>query len=213
MASGSLYRRIGGTAAFSAVAAAMVLAQGGSAVAAPASITATKAPATAVSPASHVAGHAVGGSAAHLGGKVAHVTFTPKTKPGQAKPNTSFGCTVAYPYVVDTFMTGEITWTATVTCNINLRMQGTTVFFSWGSANGYAWGNSYDNFSTQNTSSGEVWGMFSGEWAVNDNVLLFAPTGYTTAPGAGCAWNDDAHTQVMCSETTGPFDATPPPVF
>ena len=40
---------------------------------------------------------------------------------------------------------------------------------------------------------------------MNNNVLFFSPAGYTSTPGAGCAYFDQAQTQIKCTETTGPF--------
>ncbi|HEV2343129.1 MAG TPA: hypothetical protein VGS97_03480 [Actinocrinis sp.] len=174
------------------------------------SVTATQSVTTA-RPAATVVSGSARASVTHQGSNTAAagtVLFTPKHRPGVVTPNTPYSCTVSYPYVTDTFSNGEISWTATVSCNIVLRMQGTTVLFQWGSSNAYAFGNSYDNYSSSNTSSGAVYGIFSGTWGVNDNVLLFSPPGYNSTPGAGCYYyNPPANTEIKCTETTGPFTA------
>jgi hypothetical protein len=133
------------------------------------------------------------------------VRFTPIARPGQVTPNTAFTCGVSYPFVNDNFSNGEISWSASVSCNIVLRMQGTTVLFRWGSSSAYAFGSSYDNYSSFNSSSGAVYGIFSGTWGVNNNVLLFIPAGYSTTLGAGCYYVNSS--QIHCTETTGPITA------
>jgi hypothetical protein len=135
------------------------------------------------------------------------VLFKPIARPGVVTPNVAYSCIVSYPYVTDNFSNGEISWTATVSCNIVLRMQGTTVLFQWGSPYAYAFGSSYDHYASSSTSTGAVYGIFSGTWGVNDNVLLFSPPGYTSTPGAGCYYYNTAHTEIKCTETTGPFTA------
>src|SRR5882672_9809105 len=81
------------------------------------------------------------------------VVFTPIAKHGVV-PAASFACSVTYPYVTDTYSTGEFSWSAAVGCNIVLRMQGTTVLFQWGSSNAYAFGSSYDHYASYSTSAG-----------------------------------------------------------
>jgi hypothetical protein len=169
---------------------------------------ATAQPATATRPAAAVSGGAQATQGSNTAVRTETVTFKPIAHPGVVTPNTAYACTVSYPYVNDNFSNGEISWTATVSCNITLRMQGTTVLFQWGSSNAYAFGTSYDHTASSSTSTGAVYGIFSGTWAVNDNVLLFSPAGYTSTPGAGCAYyNPPANTQIKCTETTGPFTA------
>ena len=133
------------------------------------------------------------------------VRFTPLARPGQVTPNTAFSCGVSYPTVTDNFSNGEISWSASVSCNIVLRMQGTTALFRWGSSSAYAFGSSYDHYASFSSSSGAVFGIFSGLWGVNNNVLLFIPAGYTTTLGAGCYYVNSS--QIHCTETTGPITA------
>ena len=134
-----------------------------------------------------------------------NVRFTPVARPGQAAANIAFTCGVSYPYVTDTFSNGEISWSASVSCNIVLRMQGTTALFRWGSSNAYAFGSGYDHYASYSSSSGAVYGIFNGTWGVNNNVLLFIPPGYTTTVGAGCYYVNSS--QIHCTETTGPITA------
>lgn len=168
-------------------------------------------PATATTPTGAASGD-VQAVAAHQGSNTAvpagTVLFRPIARPGIGAPNVGYSCTVSYPYVNDNFSNGEISWSATVSCNIVLRMQGTTVLFQWGSSNAYAFGSSYDHSASSSTSTGAVYGIFSGTWGVNDNVLLFSPAGYTSTPGAGCYYyNPPSNTEIKCTETTGPFTA------
>ncbi len=124
-----------------------------------------------------------------------------------AGPQFFLSCVVAPPLVNDNFSTGELSWSAGDQCNAVLRMQGTTVLFVWGSSNAFAFGSSYDGNFSAASSSGAQFGIFSGLWGVNNNILFFLPSGWTTTPGAGCFWFDSAHTQVKCTETTGPIQA------
>jgi hypothetical protein len=191
-----------------ALAAACALAA--SALAASPAAAATAHPATATQPDSTVTGD-LAASGTHQGSSTAMpadtVLFAPIARPGVVTPNIAYSCTVSYPYVNDNFSNGEISWSATVSCNIVLRMQGTTVLFQWGSSNAYAFGSSYDHYASSSTSTGAVYGIFSGTWGVNDNVLLFSPAGYTSTPGAGCYYYNTAHTEIKCTETTGPIYA------
>ncbi len=194
MGSSSRARKIGVVAA-SAVAATLVTAGGSAQAATHGSITATKAPGAttaAVRP-------------APLNGATgAQVTFTPEREPGQVGPLPSYGCVVAPPQVI-TSQFHQSTWSAGTQCNISLRQQGTTVLFVWGSNQATAFGTSYDNVATQEMSTGGPYSTINNQWAVNNNVLFFSPPGYTSTPGAGCAFADQAQTQIKCTETTGPF--------
>jgi hypothetical protein len=122
-----------------------------------------------------------------------------------ASTQASFTCSVTYPYVTDDYTTGHISWSAAVGCSIVLRMQGTTVLFPWGSNSAYAYGSSYDNYSSYNTSTGGIYGIHNGLWGVNNNVLIFIPAGYTTTLGAGCYYVNSS--QIHCTATTGPITA------
>jgi hypothetical protein len=130
------------------------------------------------------------------------VVFTPV---GRAAPHTTFGCSVTAPEVTDTFSNGEFTWSAAVSCSITLEMQGTTVLYQWGSSSAYAFGSSYNDTSSYNTSSGSDYGIYNGTWGVNNNVLLFVPAGYTTTIGSGCYYATT--TEIHCTVTTGPITA------
>lgn len=194
MRSYSPARKIGIVAA-SAVAASLAVTGGSAQAAAHGSVTATKAPGQAP-------------TAARIGalpaGQAATVYFTPKRRPGQVGPLPSYGCAVAPPQaIVNQFH--QTSWSAGTQCNISLRQQGTTVLFIWGSNNAYAFGTSYDNVNTSEMSTGGPVSTNGGQWAVNNNVLFFSPPGYTSTPGAGCAYFDQAQTQIKCTETTGPF--------
>lgn len=138
-------------------------------------------------------------------GTTATVTFT-RIGSGRS-PRDTFDCSVTYPYVTDTFSTGQISWTSQVSCNIAVHMQGTTAIYQWGNGNAYAFGSSYNNTSTLNTSSGSVTGIHSGEWGVNNNVDFFPPVGYTTTLGAGCYYVNGSTTDIHCTATTGPITA------
>jgi hypothetical protein len=196
------------------IATAALIAAGGitlsAGIATPAT-AATARPATATQPNSIVTGD-LAASGAHQGSSTTvpagTVLFKPIARSAKATPNLiGYSCTVSYPYVNDNFSNGEISWTATVSCNIVLRMQGTTALFQWGNSNAYAFGSSYDHYASSSTSTGAVYGIFSGTWGVNDNVLLFSPSGYTSTPGACCYYYNTAHTEIKCTETTGPFTA------
>jgi hypothetical protein len=132
------------------------------------------------------------------------VTLTPVAGKG-VRPRTTFTCSISYPYVTDNFSNGNIAWSAANSCSTVLRMQGTTVLYQWGSTNAYAFGSSYDNYSTYNSSSGSVYGIYSGNWGVNNNVLLFIPAGYTTTVGGGCYYANSS--EIQCTATSGPFTA------
>ncbi len=192
MGSFSLARK---TAVVAASAAAAALLTTGSAHAAVhGSVTATKAPgATTASK-----------SAAKPGAAAGSVTFTRKREPGQVGPMPAYSCVIAYPQaIVDQFH--QTNWSGGTQCNISLRQQGTTVLFQWGSNQAYAFGSSYDNVNTAEMSTGGPVSTSGGQWAVNNNVLLFSPDGYTSTPGLGCAYADTGQTQIKCTETTGPF--------
>lgn len=133
------------------------------------------------------------------------ITFH-KTGSGMS-PATTFACSVTYPYVTDTYSNGEISWTAQVSCSISLHMQGTTAFYQWGSSSAYAFGTSYNDTSSLNTSSGAVYGIHSGQWGVNNNVDLFPPAGYTTTLGAGCYYVNGSPSDIHCTATSGPVTA------
>jgi hypothetical protein len=122
-------------------------------------------------------------------------------------PQFALSCGVAPPLVNDNFSTGELSWSAGVQCNAALRMQGTTVLFVWGSSQAFQFGSQYDGVFSAASSSGSRFGIFSGLWGVNNNVLFFLPTGWTTNPSGGCFWFNSAHTQVKCTVTTGPIQA------
>ena len=122
-------------------------------------------------------------------------------------PQFFLSCGVAPPLVNDNFSNGELSWSAGVQCNAALRMQGTTVLFVWGSSNAFAFGSSYDGTFSAASSSGAQFGNFSGLWGVNNNVLFFLPSGWTTNPSGGCFWFNTAHTQVKGTVTTGPVQA------
>jgi hypothetical protein len=139
------------------------------------------------------------------GGAVAdRIIFTPIAHKGAA-PATAFACSVSYPEVTDTFSNGEFSWSASVSCNIVLRMQGTTVLYQWGSSSAFAFSSSYDHSASFSSSSGAYYGIFSGTWGVNNNVLLFIPSGYTTTLGGGCYYATS--TEIHCTATTGPITA------
>lgn len=150
---------------------------------------------------------ATGQAAGHAArpGTNAYVTFT-KTGAG-VSPKTTFTCSVTYPYVTDTFSTGEFSWTSEVSCSVALHMQGTTALYQWGSNNAYAFGGSYNNTSTVNDSNGDVYGIHTGEWGVNNNVDFFPPAGYTTTLGAGCYYVNGSTSDIHCTATTGPITA------
>lgn len=196
MASSSLVRKAGVVSA-SALAASLIAA-GSAQAATQSSITSTKAPSGTTAAKSVVA------NATQTTAGTATVTFTPKRKPGQVGPMPAYSCAVAPPLVtVNQFH--QTSWSAGTQCNITLRQQGTTVLFVWGSNNATAFGSSYDNVASQEMSTGGPYPTNGGTWAVNNNVLFFSPAGYTSTPGIGCAWWDTAHTQIKCTETTGPF--------
>jgi hypothetical protein len=194
MRSSSLARRICVVAA-SAVTASLAVAGGPAQAATHGSTTVTQVPGQAPTPAR------AGTLAA---GQKATVYFSPKRKPGQVGPLPAYSCVVAPPQVMVTQF-HQATWSAGTQCNISLRQQGTTVLFVWGSNNAYAFGTSYDNVATAEMSTGGPVSTNSGQWAVNNNVLFFSPAGYTSTPGIGCAYFDQAQTQIKCTETTGPF--------
>jgi hypothetical protein len=131
------------------------------------------------------------------------VVFTPVAGSGMSTQAT-MSCSVTYPYVTDNYTTGQFSWSAAVGCNVVLRMQGTTVMFPWGTNSAYAYGSSYDQFTSYSTSSGTAY-THSGTWGVNNNVLLFIPAGYTAALGAGCYYVNSS--QIHCTATTGPITA------
>lgn len=133
------------------------------------------------------------------------ITFH-KTGSG-VSPMTSFTCSVTYPYVTDTYSTGEISWSAQVSCSISLHMQGTTVLYQWGSNSAYAFGSSYNDISSFNSSSGAVYGIHTGLWGVNNNVEIYPPSGYTTTLGAGCYYVNGSPSDIHCTATTGPITA------
>lgn len=137
-------------------------------------------------------------------GTTTELTFT-KAATGRS-PKVTFTCSITYPYVTDTFLTGEFKWTSQVSCSIPLHMQGTTVLFQWGSSSAYAFGSSYNNTATVNNSNGDVYGIHTGVWGVNNNVELFPPAGYTTTMGAGCYYVTEP-TDIHCTATTGPITA------
>jgi hypothetical protein len=141
----------------------------------------------------------------HAGAGATTLTFT---KAGSGvSPMTAFTCSVTYPYVTDTYSTGEIAWSAQVSCSISLHMQGTTVLYQWGSSSAYAFGSSYNNISSFNSSSGSIYGIHSGLWGVNNNVDIFPPAGYTTTLGAGCYYVNGSPSDIHCTATTGPITA------
>ncbi len=142
--------------------------------------------------------------AATPSGPAGTITFTRAARPGLA-PAASFSCSVTYPYVTDTFSTGEFSWSAAVGCSISLQMQGTTVLYQWGSSNAFAFGSSYNNYSSYNTSSGTYYGIHSGQWGVNNNVLITIPAGWTTTVNGGCYYANS--TQIHCTAITGPITA------
>lgn len=137
-------------------------------------------------------------------GQPATFYLTPKRKPGQLGPLPTYGCTVAPP-LANTTQFHQTSWSGGTQCNISLRQQGTTVLYIWGSSNAYAFGTSYDNVASAEMSTGGPVSTINNTWGLNNNVLLFSPSGYTTTPGGGCYWYDGAHTQVKCTATTGPF--------
>lgn len=122
-----------------------------------------------------------------------------------ANPLVAVSCIVSFPNATTDFSSGEISWTAYTQCSVPLSMQGTTVLYQWGSSSAFAFGNAYNAFTSFSRSSGNIFGIFSGTWGINHNVLLTLPAGDTTTPGAGCAYVNSAHTQIECHETTGPF--------
>lgn len=174
---------------------ASVIAMGGSAQAA------THGSITATTPTGHASATSTVTATA---GQPATVTFTQKRKPGQVGPLATYSCTIAPP-LVNTNQYHQTTWSAGTQCNISLRQQGTTVLFIWGSPYAYAYGTSYDNYAYSEMSTGGPVSTINNTWGVNNNVLLFSPAGYTSTPGYGCYWYDGAHTQIKCTETTGPF--------
>ncbi len=193
MASSSLARKIGVVSA-SAVAASLIAAGGSAQAATQLSTTTTKAPGATT--AAKAGPHVTAGAAT--------VTFTRNRKPGEVGPMPAYSCAVAPP-LVNVSQFHQTTWSAGTQCNISLRQQGTTVLFVWGSNNATAFGTSYDNVASAEMSTGGPYSTNGGTWAVNNNVLFFSPAGYTSTPGGGCAWFDTAHTQIKCTETTGPF--------
>jgi len=124
-----------------------------------------------------------------------------------ASPMSTFTCSVTYPYVTDTYATGEISWSAQVSCSISLHMQGTTALYQWGSGSAYAFGSGYNNTSSFNTSSGDIFGIHTGLWGVNNNVDIFPPAGYTTTLGVGCYYVNGSPSDIHCTATTGPITA------
>jgi hypothetical protein len=132
------------------------------------------------------------------------LTFTPIRRAGPS-PQVAFTCTVTFPAVTDIFATGQISWSAAVGCSTVLRLQGLTALYHWGSTSVYAFGTSYDNYNSYETSSGSVSGIHGGAWGVNNNVLIFVPSGYTSTPGPGCYHPTAA--EIHCTATTGPFTA------
>jgi hypothetical protein len=134
-------------------------------------------------------------------GQAGSITFTPLPSAGLTSQAT-FSCSVTYPYVTHSFVTGHFTWSAAVGCNISLHMRGTTALYQWGNSIAYAFGSSYNNVSSYNTSSGSAYGP-KGSWGVNNNVDLFIPPGYTTTVGGGCYYLNSS--TIHCTATTGPF--------
>lgn len=141
---------------------------------------------------------------ARSGGEIA-LTFT-KTGAGRSAKDT-FTCSVTYPFVTNTFSTGEFNWTSQVSCSLPLHMQGTTALYQWGSGSAYAFGSSYNNTATVNNSNGDIFGIHTGEWGVNNNVDIFPPAGYTTTLGAGCYYVNNSPSDIHCTATTGPITA------
>ncbi|MDI5967731.1 hypothetical protein POF50_031320 [Streptomyces sp. SL13] len=142
-------------------------------------------------------------SATTTGGSHLLVTFTRAAT--ARSPKVTFGCSVTYPEVTDTFSNGEFSWSAAVSCSVALHMQGTTAFYQWGSSNAYAFGSSYNNTATSNQSTGAVYGIHTGQWGVNNNVDIFPPAGYTTTLSSGC-YNVNA-SDIHCTSTSGPVTA------
>lgn len=178
----------------SAVAASLIGLGGSAQAATHGSITAT-------TPNGHVA---AAGTAAASAGQAATVYFTPKRKPGQVGPQAEYSCVVAPP-LVNVTQFHQTSWSGGTQCNIALRQQGTTVLYVWGSSYAYAFGSSYDSVAYAQMSRGGPISTNGGQWGVNNNVLFFSPPGYTSNPNGGCYWYDQAHTQIKCTVTTGPF--------
>jgi hypothetical protein len=124
-----------------------------------------------------------------------------------ATPHFFVSCGVAPPLVTDTFASGELSWSAGVQCNTVVGLQGTTVLYQWGSSQAFQFGSQYNGNFSAASSSGNRFGIFSGLWGVNNNVLITLPPGDTTNPSGGCFWFNTAHTQVKCTVTTGPIQA------
>ncbi|HEX4703351.1 MAG TPA: hypothetical protein VH352_14590 [Pseudonocardiaceae bacterium] len=122
-------------------------------------------------------------------------------------PQFALSCGVAPPLVNDNFSTGELSWSAGVQCNAVVGLQGTTVLFVWGSNQAFQFGSQYNGNFSAASSSGARFGIFSGTWGVNNNVLITLPPGFTTTPGGTCFWFNVQHTQVKCTVTTGPIFA------
>jgi hypothetical protein len=115
------------------------------------------------------------------------IVFTPENKK-DISPDATFGCSIPYPTVTATFLTHTFSWSGGISCNIPVGLYGTTKLYQISSGFVYASGSQINTTAYSASSSGSDTGVPGGTYAVNFNVDITPPSGYTTTPGNGCSY-------------------------
>jgi hypothetical protein len=132
------------------------------------------------------------------------ITFVPINRGIGPSPQATFGCSIPYPTATETFSSRTATWSGSVSCSISVGLYGTTKFFNYNTNVVLASGSQINTTATSATSSGSYVGVPSGTYEVNFNIQITPPAGYTTTPGAGCAYVGSGPA-ILCTVGSGTF--------
>ena len=133
------------------------------------------------------------------------LTFT-KIRPAGAvgpSPDATFYCSIGAPSVTTNATYHTVNWVASASCSTSVGLYGTTVLYQTGNLAIAGYGTQINTTSTQASSSGGYTGLLVGDYAVNFNIDITPPPGYTTTVSGGCSFINGGP-NVQCTVET-PF--------
>lgn len=133
------------------------------------------------------------------------ITFTPIQRGIGPSPQATFGCSLPSPTVNVAFATHTASWTGNISCSISVGLYGTTVLFNVPGNVIYAYGNQINTNASSASSSGTRGGLPGGNYAVNFNIDITPPAGYTTTAGGNCSYINGGPA-IHCSVGSGTFN-------
>ena len=133
------------------------------------------------------------------------VTFTPIKRGIGPTPEATFGCSIGPVSVTTMYSPSSISFNDGISCSTAVGLYGTTVLFVYNTNQIDAYGTQINTTSTSAASSGAYYGPVRGTtYAVNFNVDITPPAGYTTNPSGACSYISGGP-RVHCTVGSGPI--------